>query len=57
MAKKHGKRYQELLKKIDKDVYSLKEAVEKVKELKSENLTKLLNLRLDLVLTQDMLIK
>ena len=35
MAKKHGKRYQELLKKIDKDVYNLKEAVEKVKELKS----------------------
>jgi len=35
MAKKHGKRYQELLKKIDKDVYSLKEATEKIKELKS----------------------
>ncbi|MDQ7033242.1 MAG: 50S ribosomal protein L1 [Desulfonauticus sp.] len=35
MAKKHGKRYLELLKKIDKDVYSLKEASEKVKELKS----------------------
>jgi len=35
MAKKHGKRYQELLKKIDKDVYSLEEAVKKVKELKS----------------------
>jgi large subunit ribosomal protein L1 len=35
MAKKHGKRYLELLKKIDKDVYSLREAVKKVKELKS----------------------
>ena len=35
MAKKHSKRYQELLKKIDKDVYSLKEASEKVKDLKS----------------------
>ena len=37
MAKKHSKRYQELLKKIEKDVYSLKEAAEKVKELKSAN--------------------
>jgi len=35
MAKKHSKRYQELLKKIDKDVYSLKEASEKIKDLKS----------------------
>jgi len=35
MAKKHSKRYQELLKKIDKDVYSLKEACEKIKDLKS----------------------
>ena len=35
MAKKHSKRYQELLNKINKDVYSLKEAVEKVKELQS----------------------
>ncbi|NIA11959.1 MAG: 50S ribosomal protein L1, partial [Nitrospiraceae bacterium] len=26
MVKKHGKRYAELLKKIDKDTYSLKEA-------------------------------
>ena len=33
--KKVSKRYAELLKKIDKDVYSFDEAVEKVKELKS----------------------
>ncbi len=33
--KKVSKRYAELLKKIDKDVYSLDEAVEKVKDLKS----------------------
>ncbi len=36
MAKKHSKRYQELLKKIEKDkIYSLEEAVEKIKDLKS----------------------
>ena len=33
--KKVSKRYAELLKKIDKDVYSFDEAVEKVKDLKS----------------------
>ena len=33
--KKVSKRYAELLKKIDKDVYSFDEAIEKVKELKS----------------------
>jgi large subunit ribosomal protein L1 len=35
IMKKVSKRYAELLKKIDKDVYSFDEAVEKVKELKS----------------------
>ncbi len=35
MVKKHGKRYAELLKKIDKDTYSLKEAAQKIKDLKS----------------------
>jgi large subunit ribosomal protein L1 len=48
MAKKHGKRYQELLKKIDKDVYSLKEAVEKVKELKSAKFDETVELALKL---------
>ena len=48
MAKKHGKRYQELLKKIDKDVYSLKEAVEKVKELKSAKFDETVELALRL---------
>jgi len=33
--KKVSKRYAELLKKIDKDVYSFDEAIEKVKDLKS----------------------
>ena len=33
--KKVSKRYAELQKKIDKDVYSFDEAIEKVKELKS----------------------
>ena len=33
--KKVSKRYAELLKKIDKDVYSFDEAIEKVKQLKS----------------------
>ncbi len=36
MAKKHSKRYQELLKKIEKNkVYDVQEAVEKIKDLKS----------------------
>jgi large subunit ribosomal protein L1 len=36
MAKKHSKRYQELLKKIEKDkIYTMEEAVEKIKDLKS----------------------
>ncbi len=36
MAKKHSKRYQELLKKIEKDkIYNIDEAVEKIKDLKS----------------------
>ena len=36
MAKKHSKRYQELLKKIENNkIYNLDEAVEKVKDLKS----------------------
>jgi large subunit ribosomal protein L1 len=35
IMKKVSKRYAELLKKIDKDVYSFDEAIEKVKELKS----------------------
>ena len=48
MAKKHSKRYQELLKKIDKDVYSLKEAVEKVKELKSAKFDETVELALKL---------
>jgi large subunit ribosomal protein L1 len=48
MAKKHGKRYQELLKKIDKDVYSLKEAVKKVKELKSANFDETVEIALKL---------
>jgi large subunit ribosomal protein L1 len=48
MAKKHGKRYLELLKKIDKDVYSLKEAVEKVKELKSAKFDETVELALKL---------
>jgi large subunit ribosomal protein L1 len=48
MAKKHSKRYQELLKKIDKDVYSLKEAAEKVKELKSAKFDETVELALKL---------
>ena len=48
MAKKHGKRYLELLKKIDKDVYNLKEAVEKVKELKSAKFDESVEIALNL---------
>jgi large subunit ribosomal protein L1 len=48
MAKKDGTRYLELLKKIDKDVYSLKEAVEKVKELKSAKFDETVELALKL---------
>jgi len=48
MAKKHSKRYQELLKKIDKDVYSLKEATKKVKELKSAKFDETVELALKL---------
>ena len=48
MAKKHSKRYQELLKKIDKDVYSLKEAAKKVKELKSAKFDETVELALKL---------
>jgi len=48
MAKKHGKRYLELLKKIDKDIYSLKEATEKIKELKSAKFDETVELALKL---------
>jgi len=48
MAKKHSKRYMELLKKIDKDVYSLKEAAEKVKELQSAKFDETVELALNL---------
>ena len=48
MAKKHSKRYAELLKKIDKDVYSLKEAAEKVKELKSAKFDESVEIALNL---------
>ena len=48
MAKKHSKRYQELLKKIDKKVYSLKEATEKIKELKSAKFDETVELALKL---------
>jgi len=48
MAKKHGKRYAELLKKIDKDTYSLKEAADKVKELKSAKFDETVELALNL---------
>ncbi len=48
MAKKHSKRYQELLHKIDKDVYSLKEAVDKVKDLKSAKFDETVELALKL---------
>jgi len=48
MAKKHGKRYAELLKKIDKDTYSLKEAADKVKELKSAKFDETVELALKL---------
>ena len=48
MAKKHSKRYQELLNKINKDVYSLKEAVEKVKELQSAKFDETVELALKL---------
>jgi large subunit ribosomal protein L1 len=46
--KKVSKRYAELLKKIDKDVYSLDEAVEKVKELKSAKFDETVELALKL---------
>jgi large subunit ribosomal protein L1 len=48
MAKKHGKRYLELLKKIDKDVYSLKEATEKIKDLQSAKFDETVELALKL---------
>ena len=48
MAKKHSKRYKELLKKIDKDVYSLKEASEKIKDLKSAKFDETVELALKL---------
>ena len=48
MAKKHGKRYAELLKKIDKDEYSLEEAVNKVKDLKSAKFDETVELALKL---------
>lgn len=36
MSKKHSKRYQELLKKVENDkIYNLDEAIEKIKDLKS----------------------
>jgi large subunit ribosomal protein L1 len=46
--KKVSKRYAELLKKIDKDVYSLDEAVEKVKDLKSAKFDETVELALKL---------
>jgi large subunit ribosomal protein L1 len=46
--KKVSKRYAELLKKIDKDVYSLDEAVEKVKDLKSAQFDETVELALKL---------
>ena len=48
MAKKHGKRYAELLKKIDKDEYSLEEAANKVKDLKSAKFDETVELALKL---------
>jgi large subunit ribosomal protein L1 len=48
MAKKHSKRYQELLKKIGNDAYNLKEAAEKVKELKSTKFDETVELALKL---------
>lgn len=48
MAKKYGKRYAELLKKIDKDEYSLEEAVNKVKDLKSAKFDETVELALKL---------
>lgn len=48
MAKKHSKRYKELLKKINKDVYSLKEASEKIKDLKSAKFDETVELALKL---------
>jgi len=48
MAKKHGKRYAELLKKINKDEYSLEEAANKVKELKSAKFDETVELALKL---------
>jgi len=46
--KKVSKRYAELLKKIDKDVYSFDEAIEKVKDLKSAKFDETLELVLKL---------
>ena len=46
--KKVSKRYAELLKKIDKDVYSFDEAIEKVKQLKSAKFDETLELVLKL---------
>jgi len=46
--KKVSKRYAELLKKIDKDVYSLDEAMEKVKDLKSAKFDETVELALKL---------
>jgi len=46
--KKVSKRYAELLKKIDKDVYSFDEAIEKVKDLKSAKFDETVELALKL---------
>ena len=46
--KKVSKRYAELLKKIDKDVYSFDEAMEKVKDLKSAKFDETVELALKL---------
>ncbi len=48
MAKKQSKRYQELLKKIDKDVYSLEEATSKLAELKSAKFDETVEIALNL---------
>lgn len=48
MAKKSSKRYQELLKKIDKDVYTLEEATAKLGDLKSAKFDETVEIALNL---------
>jgi len=48
MAKKVSKRYQELLKKIDKDVYTLEEATAKLGDLKSAKFDETVEIALNL---------